>query len=320
MPANQSTTGIDQASVRTSGCMGLILLLSLSLLFVSCTTTERHLEPLVYSHGAAGISEQDSVDSRKTTLRVMTLNMAHGRGDSFHQLFQTTDTTKANLDSIAGLLKREAPDVVSLQEADSRSFWNGNFDHVDFLAEHGSFGQSVRGTHVNGLGLAYGTALVAQLKLANPEAVTFDPGLSPVPKGFVVSTVAWPGNECVEVDIVSVHLDFISESIRRQQATELIASLRGRNRPFIIMGDFNTGWQQPDSAVRKISRELGLHAYQPESRTLATFPTFGERLDWILVSPKISFHSYRVVQDVVSDHLGVLSELLIDRTCPGSEI
>ena len=297
--------------------MNLVLLL-LSLLLVSCTTTERHSEPPIHSHGAAGASERDSDDSRKATLRVMTLNMAHGRGHSFHQLLQSIDTTKANLDTIAALLKREAPDVVSLQEADSHSFWNGNFDHVAFLAEQGSFSQSVRGTHANGLGLAYGTALVAKLKLGNPEALTFDPGLSPVPKGFVVSTATWPGNECVKVDIVSVHLDFASEATRRKQATELVAHLHARNRPLIIMGDFNTGWQREDSAVRLIARELGMHTYQPNSKTLATFPTYGERLDWILVSPGISFHSYRIVRDLVSDHLGIVAELVVDRTCPDS--
>jgi len=290
--------------------------LILSLLLVSCATIEQHTEPPIHSHSATGASEQGLGDSRKATLRVMTLNMAHGRGRSFHQLFQAIDTTRANLDTIAVLLKREAPDVVSLQEADSRSFWNGNFDHVAFLAEQAYFDQSVRGTHVNGLGLAYGTALVANLKLDNPKSVTFEPGLSPVPKGFVVSTATWPGNECVEVDIVSVHLDFASESIRRKQALELIANLHARNRPVIIMGDFNTDWQRPGSAVRLIARELGMHTYQPNSRTLTTFPTFGERFDWILVSPGIGFHSYQIVPDIVSDHLGILAELVIDQTCP----
>jgi endonuclease/exonuclease/phosphatase family metal-dependent hydrolase len=216
------------------------------------------------------------------------------------------------------LLKREAPDVASLQEIDSRSFWNGNFDQVEFLAESGAFDQSVRGTHVDGMGLAYGTALVAKLKLGNPEAVTFRSRPAVVPKGFVVSTVAWPGNECVEVDIVSVHLDFASKSVRRKQAAELIATLQDRSRPTVIMGDFNTGWQQPNSALRLIARELGLHPYQPDSEAQVTFPAFGERLDWILVSPEISFNSYRVVTDIVSDHRGVLSELAIDRVCAGN--
>ncbi len=313
MPVSLTTTGKTHATGFSRSVLLLLLLL-----VASCATTERRTEPLVRSHGEAIAGGQADENAGESRLRVMTLNMAHGRGDSFHQLLQSTDTTKTNLDTIAMVLKREAPDVVSLQEADSRSFWNGSFDHVDFLAEHGSFDQSVRGTHVDGMGLAYGTALVAKMKLGNPQAVTFKPGMSPIPKGFVVSSVAWPGKPCIEVDIVSVHLDFASESIRRKQATELISTLQDRNRPVVIMGDFNTDWHDPDSAVRLIARELDLHTYQPDSEGLVTFPGFGERLDWILVSPGIRFSSYRVVGDVVSDHLGVLSELVIDRSCPAS--
>ena len=292
----------------------------LSLVLASCATSERHVEPQIYDHAETAAVTQVSEAPRGNTLKVMTLNIAHGRGTSFHQLFQSTETTKSNLDTIAMLLKREAPDVASLQEVDSRSFWNGNFDQLNFLAESGAFDQSVRGTHVDGMGLAYGTALVAKLKLTNPEAVTFRSRPAVVPKGFVVSTVTWPGNDCVEVDIVSIHLDFASKSVRRKQATELIATLQNRNRPTVIMGDFNTDWQQADSALRLIARELDLHAYQPDSEAQVTFPAFGERLDWILVSPEISFDSYRVVGDVVSDHRGVLSELAIDRICAGSAL
>ena len=65
------------------------------------------------------------------TLRVMTLNLAHGRGEAFHQLFQKSTTIIQNLDEISAMLKREQADVVALQEADAPSFWSGNFHHVD---------------------------------------------------------------------------------------------------------------------------------------------------------------------------------------------
>lgn len=289
--------------------------LSLLVLLASCAMTERRVEPEIHRHAEMGPSQQNVRTTSPHMLRVMTLNIAHGRGDSFHQLFQSTATTLENLDTIAMVLKREAPDVASLQETDIRSFWNGNLDQVDFLAKYGSFDRSVRGTHVDGLGLSYGTALVANLELANAESVTFNPRRTALPKGFVVSSVAWPDSECIEVDIVSVHLDFARESTRREQASELVATLRSRNRPVIVMGDFNTDWRQPDSALRLIADELGLRSYEPEDPTHVTFPSSGERLDWILVSPEIGFSSYRVVGDVVSDHFGVLSDLVIDRDC-----
>lgn len=241
----------------------------------------------------------------------MTLNIAHGRGESFHQLLQDTATTRVNLDRIAALLRHSDAHVVALQEADGPSFWSGNFSHIDYLAQNGAYRRSVHGAHVDGLGLSYGTALIARLDLGDPQAITFDPTLSPVPKGFVVTTVSWPGRPDIEVDIVSLHLDFASGTNRRQQAQELISTLQDRQRPLIVTGDFNAGWQE-NSAVAHICQALALDAYHPGAPGLETFPALGKRLDWILVSKGISFHSYRVLPDTVSDHRGVLAELVLD--------
>jgi len=288
------------------------LLLS-SALLQGCATTRLDATPTVQSYQIASERVSSVDDRRDGRLKVMTLNIAHGRGDSFHQLLQRTATTVTNLDGIAALLKDSGADVVALQEADGPSFWSGDFNHIDYLANNGSFSQSVHGMHVDGLGLSYGTALIANLDLSDPQAITFAPTLSPVPKGFVVSTVRWPGNPDIAVDIVSVHLDFSSQATRKKQAVELIETLRGRKRPVIIMGDFNTGWQK-DSTVQYISQELALSTFSPEGTGLETFPAFDERLDWILVSPGITFRSYQVVADVVSDHRGVIAELELDST------
>ena len=245
-------------------------------------------------------------------LKVMTLNMAHGRGDSFHQLLQSTGTTLDNLDAIALMLTREQPDVVALQEADGPSFWSGNFNHVAYLAERSPHSWAVNGRQVQGAGLAYGTALLSSVELRQPRAVTFDPSLSMIRKGFVVSTVNWPGQPGVQVDVVSVHLDFSSEFTRRQQARELIAEMQGRGRPMIVMGDLNTDWHHEDSTVRLIAGELALAAYSPESEGLETFPFSDKRLDWILLSGDLAFSSYRVVTEVLSDHRGVVAEVVLN--------
>jgi endonuclease/exonuclease/phosphatase family metal-dependent hydrolase len=294
--------------------------LPLLLALASCATAELRTEPEVFRHVRIGPSEQFAAPHSTASLRVLTLNIAHGRGDGFHQLFQSAETARENLGTIAVLLEREAPHVASLQEADFRSFWNGKFDQVGFLAENAAFERSVHGRHVDGMGLSYGTALIAKLDLENPESVTFDPRRTALPKGFVVSTVVWPHKACVEVDVVSVHLDFARESTRREQARELIEILQSRNRPLIVMGDFNTDWRRRDSALRMIAGELGLRAHEPDDAAQATFPSSGDRLDWILVSSEIDFASYRVVHDVVSDHFGVLSDLVVERDCEYASI
>mgnify|MGYP003574523634 FL=1 len=158
------------------------LLLS-GLLMTGCAAIHRDATTPVQSH-LSTVGVDGAVN--ESSLRIMTVNIAHGRGESFHQLLQRTKTTLTNLDSIAALLRCSGADIVALQEADGPSFWSGNFNHVDYLSDNGAFSQSVQGMHVNGLGLSYGTALMANLALRDPKAITFDPSLSPVPKGFTV--------------------------------------------------------------------------------------------------------------------------------------
>lgn len=276
-----------------------------------CATANLNTAPAVRAY-PAGTERVSGVNAaREGRLRIMTFNIAHGRGESFHQLLQNSTTTLANLDSIAALLRDSGAHVVALQEADGPSFWSGNFNHIDHLADNAAYSRSLHGLHVDAMGLAYGTALIARLDLRDPQAITFNPELSPVPKGFVVSSINWPGNADIEVDVVSIHLDYASAATRRKQAAELIATLQHRQRPVILMGDFNSDWRE-NSTVRHISKTLGLTAYRPEDTGLETFPAFGQRLDWILVSKGIAFRSYDVLPDSLSDHRGVLAELELE--------
>ena len=150
------------------------------LVLAGCATARLDATPPVQSYLAAPGALAPVASRNDDTIRIMTLNIAHGRGDSFHQLLQGSATTLANLDSIATLLRNSGAQVVALQEADGPSFWSGNFNHIDYLARNGAFSHSVHGMHADGLGLAYGTALMANLDLTDPRAITFDPALSPV--------------------------------------------------------------------------------------------------------------------------------------------
>ena len=68
-------------------------------------------------------------------LKVMTLNVAHARSDGPSQLFQSEDQAVLNLWKIVDVLKREEPHIAAFQEIDKNSFWNGRFNHTEFLAE-----------------------------------------------------------------------------------------------------------------------------------------------------------------------------------------
>ncbi len=291
----------------------IFLSVLIALLLTACANQERNLQVEINHHV---VDESELADAdHHNTLRVMTLNVAHARGIGVNQMLQGARSARTNLGSIASLLRHEAPDIASLQEVDRQSFWNGNFNHVSFIAEQGAFQQSVSGAHVRSMGLDYGTALLARLDMNHSESITFNPSEASGPKGFVVSTINWPGKECIEVDVVSLHLDFASKITRREQAAEMIAVLKKRHNPVILMGDFNADWRSTDSAVRQLAEALQLQPFQPHDQALITFPKHKRRLDWILVSPGIRFQSYQVVETVVSDHLGVVSDLSINRSC-----
>ena len=57
------------------------------------------------------------------TLKVVTLNLAHGRRDAWRQALLKRATIRANLDEIVRILIHQQPDVVALQEADAQSLW-----------------------------------------------------------------------------------------------------------------------------------------------------------------------------------------------------
>ena len=65
-------------------------------------------------------------------LRLLTLNIAHGRGLSTYQGFHRARGIERNLLRIARLLDREGPDIVAMQEVDEDSHWNQRIHLLDF--------------------------------------------------------------------------------------------------------------------------------------------------------------------------------------------
>jgi len=257
------------------------------------------------------LKENKTESGKRISLKVMTLNMAHGRKNGRHQLLLKKSTIKSNLNDISSVLRQKKPDLVALQEADGPSAWSGNFDHVQFIAKRAQYTYSVLGEHVKGKRNTYGTALLAMLSLNTPVSIQFAPSPPTFSKGIVVSTINLPGYPDIEVDVASVHLDFSRKSVREKQAKEITSKLGHRKRPLIMMGDFNCEWTAKESTLRVLAKELNLKAYQPYAANMKTYPKSGRRLDWILISPEFEFITYDILKDTVSDHLGIVSELKV---------
>ena len=243
----------------------------------------------------------------------MTLNLAHGRRDGFHQALQRRARIEANLAAVAVQIARVDPDLVALQEADGPSLWSGRFDHVRYLAEAAHLPYHLRGEHVKWLSLSYGTALLSRLPLSDAASTRFAPSPPTPSKGFVIGAVGWPGHPDLVVDVVSLHLDFARKRVREAQVGQLAEALAQRGRPAIVMGDFNCEWTARGSAVRKLAEARDLHAWEPEAPGLATFPSRGTRLDWVLASRDLEFAEYWTVPEPLADHRGVVAGLRLAR-------
>lgn len=251
----------------------------------------------------------DSTVFTGSTLRLITLNLAHGRKDGWNQLLQSRKKIRNNLDDIIALLNRIKPDIVALQEADAISWWSGSFDHVELLAEQCHFPALAHGRHANSGLFSYGTALLSRKPFAETLVHHFAPSPPTLNKGFTLGQIVWQPNLNIDkpmrVDIISVHLDFSRDSVRKTQTAELLAVLGKRSNPAIILGDLNSDWFSDDQLVRSLIEKSAFRAYRPAAKNLASYPSSNRRLDWILVSSEFEFIDYKVLPDVVSDHLAI---------------
>ncbi len=292
--------------------MKIIHLIVLLGLLASCGITQPRT-PLVERLQALEIHSNSAIlTAPSNTLRLVSLNLAHGRLDSLHQLFVSREQIKTNLNTVANFLLDADADIVALQEADGPSRWSGNFDHVDYLATQANFNYYVRAENVNNYFGDYGSGILSQRPITAAQGFVFQPSPPTSNKGFSMAQVQWQrlGHaQPLLIDVVSVHLDFSRDSVRQSQIEEIkqVLALRTNNRSTIIMGDFNSEWLAREYMLERFAEHSPLHVFQPASKTLNTYGT--KRIDWILLSNNLEFVSYTVSDAVLSDHRALLAEI-----------
>jgi len=280
------------------------------LLFVSLVFADIAVVSL--THGKTGeISVSaltNTVEELKADqIKVMTINLAHGRSNGKNQILQSKEVIEENVNKIGQLVARESAQVVVLQEADAPSWWSGRFSHVNRVGEIGGMTSAVQGRNIDGLGLQYGAAVVTQLTVTDARQVTFDMNIPTFSKGFVVVTCVWPDDPDFEFDIISLHLDFASDKVRSYQMSVIQDLIKQSERPVVVMGDFNTDITK--ELLPKFIDETGLSAWRVDDTSIVTFPFLGTRIDWIFVSPELEIIKQNVLDDVVSDHKVVAATL-----------
>jgi endonuclease/exonuclease/phosphatase family metal-dependent hydrolase len=255
-----------------------------------------------------------------TRLRLITLNIAHGRGLTPVQGLTSPRKIRVNLGRIAAFLSRFKPDVVAMQEIDHRSRWSGNFDHLDYLRERSGFPYSAFGINNVRLGLlnlSYGNALLSRHPLAATETVVF--GQRRVgEKGFLFAEIDVGGRR---VPFVNLHLHSGRRIQRMRQLSLLIEWLREKHRhhasswavPPIVCGDFNNPATRDDATSALLDHLSGYGAYAVYPQSRGTFPSPMPRrtLDFVFLPAGCRDVRTKVIRTLLSDHLPVVVDFTL---------
>lgn len=229
---------------------------------------------------------------RRRAIRVMTWNIhgAIGRNPRF------------DLEKVVSLILRADPDIVALQEVDSRRTLNGDpfLMLQEMLGHYGVGAKSI----VTGDG-DYGQMLMSRWPLCNTEIHDISYG-ELEPRRAICTQIETPDGKLY---VVATHLG-LSIRERRRQARELLKII-GEATPFVLMGDFND-WFWPGSIRRMLARIL------PDHSDYRTFPSFSPlfRLDRVYCRPHgILLQSWTDGEARhLSDHLPVIGDVVLDRT------
>ncbi|HEV8072631.1 MAG TPA: endonuclease/exonuclease/phosphatase family protein [Opitutaceae bacterium] len=261
---------------------------------------------------------------RMSRLRIVTFNIAHGRGLMPISGLTSRRRIEVRLKKIAHLIKRLEPDIVALQEIDENSRWAGSFDHLEFLREHAGFPHAIFGVnnrHNGRLHLNYGNALLSRHPILGWETVTF--GQRRIgEKGFLFAEIDIHGRR---VPVVNLHLHFGARERRFIQLRQLTDYLKEKQRhrhvhwhmPPILCGDLNNPSHIPDATASLLTyfSSHGHYTLHPQAG-VRTFPSLwpSRTLDFVFLPPRCVEPRCKVIRTLLSDHCPVLVEFALSNS------
>ena len=232
-------------------------------------------------------------------VRLMTWNIhgAVGRNPRF------------DLDRVVDLVGKHAPDIVALQEVDSRRARQVDAgDPFEVLSKalggHGVGARSV--TTADG---DYGQALISRWPMANTRIhdLSFP---EREPRRAICTDVQTPGGP---LRVIATHLG-LSARERHSQVVALLKMVGDLSMTTVALGDFND-WLWAGSVRRQLGRVL------PGYTRHRTFPSICPllHLDRIYLWPQAALVASRTDREAraISDHLPVITDIRMPPVRPG---
>ena len=234
----------------------------------------------------------------------LSYNIRHGEGMD----------GKINLERLAAVIKSVSPDVVALQEVDSKTQRSGGVDQAEDLSRLTGM-KMVYGRTMDYQGGLYGNAVLTRLRIQDVKnrALPFTQGREPRAVLIVELTSTTPsaGQASGLFAFCATHFDFSPDPTDRLSAVSSIAEWIAANpdRPVLLAGDLNSTPGSPTLKALGATWQVA-----GAGRNLFTTPVDHPRrqIDFILYRPA---DRWRVVEmrvlgeAMASDHRPILAVL-----------
>ena len=222
-----------------------------------------------------------------TTVRIMTWNV--------HGTFSLNPGF--DLPGVIALIRKWSPDIVALQEIDSR----GGRENPFVAIENALGGHSIGAKSIVTTDGDYGQMLVSRWPWRCAPEVHDISYQEREPRRAITADIATPSGD---LRVISTHLG-LSIGERRDQAARLLQLAHDASSPAVVVGDFND-WFWISSVRGTLAERF------PERTRLRTFPA-----RWPLMRlDRIYGHRVRIVRSetdraagAISDHLPVIADI-----------
>lgn len=255
-------------------------------------------------------------------LKILTFNIAHGRGLSLYQGFHGEKRLRRQLSAIASIIQTTQADVVALQEVDQDSHWNKRLDLLEILRGECNFPHALYGINTRRDGprqLLYGNGMLSRYPIHLWENNPFG-NATLGEKGFLYTEMDIAGHH---LPLINLHLDYRSRKRRIEQIEKIIAFITDRPHPGhngkqlapIICGDFNSRSAPVGDAVSHLIRFVKNHGhYRVLPERARTFPAHfpSKTIDFIMIPEPYRVVNSAVIRSYASDHRPVLVEIELD--------
>lgn len=253
------------------------------------------------------ITPQDSgwkdEKEEKVNLVVMSYNIRHCA-----PYYGTSETTKADVVSMANIIKQKNPDIALLQEVDSCSIRSQGIDQIKELAKLAGYKYYHFFKQKDFATGAYGTGILSKYELediVNQKLPLIIDGQT-ITGSHILGTARITFNK-QEMYIATMHLS-VTESERYKQFPYYLERLNSLSGPVIVAGDFNS--KPTEGIITTLDADGWVRTNTDPNKFTIPSTTPNREIDYIVYKPASAFKvvSHTVFTGIhASDHLPLVS-------------